>query len=43
MQQLENNFEKIVSGAVTANVIVNFSGEGDHDQNAAPSLRLPYF
>jgi hypothetical protein len=37
MQQLENNFEKIVSGAVTANFIVENSGEGDHDQNVAPS------
>jgi hypothetical protein len=36
MEELENNFTKIVSEAVTGTVIVENSG-GDHDQNAAPS------
>jgi hypothetical protein len=37
MQELEQNFEQIVSGAVQGTVIVENSGGGDHDQNAAPS------
>jgi hypothetical protein len=37
LQDLENNFEKIVSGAVTGTVVVENSGGGDDDQNAAPS------
>jgi hypothetical protein len=37
MQELENNFEQIISGAVTGTVVVENSGGGDDDQNAAPS------
>jgi hypothetical protein len=37
MQELENNFEKIISGAVTGTVVEENSGAGDHDQNATPS------
>jgi hypothetical protein len=37
MQELANNFEKIISGDVTGTAAVENSGGGDHDQNAAPS------